>query len=112
MKLSRTAIGMAVKSARLAAGLTAAELAKVTGLSASAVSRTESGMRALEFVEALAVSSALGIDVEALRTLAETFEREGVSGTVAAISELEADLLALQRVAVESAVKAGTVAAR
>jgi transcriptional regulator with XRE-family HTH domain len=112
MKLSRTAIGMAVKSARLAAGLTASQLANDTGLSASAISRTESGVRALEFVEALAVSSALCIDIEALRTLAETFEREGVSGKANAISELEADLLALQRVAIESAIQAGVAAAR
>lgn len=106
MKLSRTAVGLAVKAARIAAGLSAADLAKGAGLSASAISRTEAGIRALEFVEALSIASAVGVDVETLRTLAENFEREGLSKRVSALSEIESDLLELQRLAVESAIHA------
>lgn len=98
---------MAVKAARKAAGITASEMATSSGVSPSVISRTEAGLRALEFSEAVALAATLNIGVEDLRTLAETFERMGASEKVGAISRLEQDLLSLQRLAIETAIAAG-----
>jgi len=106
MKLSRASIGMAVKAARKAAGITASKMAKSSGLSTSLISRTEAGLRALEFSEALALTAALNIGMEELRALAETFEKMGVSEKRGTIGDLERDLISLQKLAVETAIGA------
>lgn len=104
MKISRTAVGLALRSARLAANMTAADLASRTALSASSISRTESGKRDLAFLEALAVSKVLGIEVSLLQDLAENFEREGAGKKAFRISELGEDLRQLQREAITTAI--------
>lgn len=104
MKLSRTSVGLAVRAARKAANITADTLSELTGIDRSSLSRTENGKRSLEFDEAVTIAAHLHIDVEALRTLAETFEREGATSKRHAQREIEADLNRLQRAAVEAAI--------
>jgi len=104
MKLNRTSIGLAVRSARVAAAMTATDLSALTGISSSSISRTESGLRELEFSEALLISRALGISVSVLQDLAETFEREGAAKTADRIGELRHDLALLQREAIATAI--------
>ena len=96
---------MAVKFAREKAGLTASDLAGQVGIDRSALSRVENGVRSLDFSEAVAIATAVKIDVEALRTYAETFEREGVDSKRTALREIEKDLNRLQRMAVETAIE-------
>jgi transcriptional regulator with XRE-family HTH domain len=105
MKLSRTSLGLAVRAAREAAKLTANDLARLADMDRSALSRTENGLRSLEFSEAVAIAAVVGVDVEALRTLAETFEREGVDSKRTAQREIQQDLNRLQRLAVVTAIE-------
>lgn len=106
MKLSRMSVGLAVRAMRDAARLTINDLATMTGISISSLSRTENGLRDLNFAEATAIAAAVKIDIEHLRTLAETFEREGVTDKQRQVSELERDLNELQRLAIETAITA------
>lgn len=105
MKLSRTSVGLAVRAARKAANITADSLSELSGIDRSSLSRTENGKRALEFDEAVTIASLLHIDVEALRTLAETFEREGAADKRKSLREIENDLNRLQRAAIETAIE-------
>jgi transcriptional regulator with XRE-family HTH domain len=102
MKLSRKSVGLAVRAAREAANLTSADLAGQTAMTPSSLSRTENGLRALEFHEAVAVAKCLGIEVEDLRTLAETFERDELPRKLEA---KQRDLNNLQRLAVKAAIE-------
>lgn len=106
MKLSRASVGLAIQAARNAAKLTLSDLSAQTGIATSMLSRTESGQRAIEFAEAVSIASVLKISVDDLRTLAETFEREGAAQKQAAMNKLQADLNALQRLAIETGIGA------
>lgn len=106
MKLTRISLGLAVRAAREAAGLTLNELAEATGMTISSLSRSETGQRDLTFSEVLAISQAVGIDAETLRTLAETFERAGVVKTQNKRDQLSQDINELQRLAIETAIEA------
>jgi transcriptional regulator with XRE-family HTH domain len=78
MKLDRISVGLAVRTAREAVMLTAADLAKQVGITASSLSRTENGLRALELHEAAAIASVLGTSVQALLDLAQRLEETGI----------------------------------
>ena len=108
--LSRASLGLAVRAAREAAGLTLNDLVGMTGLTQSTLSRSELGERDIAFTELLAIADAVKVDLEDLRTLAETFEREGAAEKHAAKqharSQLAHDLNDLQRLAIETAVAA------
>lgn len=110
MKLSRASIGLAVRAAREAAALTLNDLAGLTGLTQSTLSRTELGERDVAFAEVLAIAKAVKIDLEALLTLAETFERDGAATNLAqkrsAKDQLARDMNELQRLAIEAAIEA------
>lgn len=106
MQLSRISVGLAVRAARDAAGLTLNDLATMTGITASSLSRSETGQRDLAYTEVLAIADALKIDGEALRTLAETFERAGVENNQRQRDALARDLNDLQRLAIEAAIEA------
>lgn len=106
MKLSRASVGLAVRAAREAAGLTLQDLAGITGLHASRLSRTESGLRDIQFTEFEAVAAAVKISAEELRTLAETLERDGAGAKQAQRDQLEQELNQLQRLALEAAIEA------
>lgn len=58
--------------------LTAADLAKQVGITASSLSRTENGLRALELHEAAAIATVLGTSVQALLDLAQRLEETGI----------------------------------
>lgn len=106
MKLSRTSVGLAVRAAREAAGLTLNDLSGITGITVSSLSRSETGQRDLAYTEVLAIAAAVKIDGETLRTLAETFERAGVEKTQRKRDELARDLNELQRIAIEATIEA------
>ena len=106
MKLTRTSLGLAVRAARGAAQLTLSDLAAATELTVSSLSRTEHGERDLGFGEASLIAEALKIDVETLRSLAETFERAGAADKKSASADLARDLNELQRVAIEAVIEA------
>ena len=97
-------MGLAVRAAREAAGLTLKDLSGITGLTPSGLSRTESGLRDIEFNEFIAVADAVQVSVDELRTLAETMEREGAAQKMTQRNELEEDLNRLQRMAVTAAI--------
>lgn len=104
--LSRAAVGQAVSAVRQAAGLTLQELAKLTGIGISSLSRTEAGLRDASFAELVAIAGAVHLSVDTLQTLAQGIERQGASELARRRDQLEQDLLELQRAAVEAAVKA------
>lgn len=104
--LSRAAVGQAVSAARQAAGLTLKDLAGVTGINISSLSRTESGLRDASFTELVAIASAAQLNVETLCTLAENCERQGAGKKARQREQLEQDLLELQRTAIEAAIEA------
>lgn len=106
MKLSRTSVGLAVRAAREAAGLTLNDLAGMVQMTTSSLSRTETGQRDLTFSEVAAIATAVQLGVEDFRTLAETYERDGTSSKHEAMSQLKRDLNQLQRLAVEAAIEA------
>ena len=110
MKLSRASVGLAVRAAREAAGLTLNDVAGMTGMTQSTLSRTELGERDLAYTEILGIAEVAKIDVEALRTLAETFERDGDAEMHAtkqrAKNQLAHELNDLQRLAIETAIQA------
>lgn len=107
-------MGLAIRTSRDAASLTLNDLASLTGLTQSTLSRTELGERDVAFTEILAIAEAVNIDVEALRTLAETFEREGAAANMAekksAKVQLARDMNQLQRLAIESAIELRSLA--
>jgi|GEM_PF-5007669 len=110
MKLSRISVGLAVRAAREAAGLTLNDLAGITGITLSSLSRSETGQRDLAFTEVLAISDGLKVDPETLRSLAETFERAGVTKTQHKRDQLARDLNDLQRLAIEATIEARALA--
>lgn len=101
MRLSRTALGLAVRAARGAARLTLKDLAELAGMTVSSLSRSENGERDLTFVEISAIATAVRVELEDLRTLAETFERDG---TVAREGQAR-EMNKLQRLAIEAAIE-------
>lgn len=104
MRLTSTSIGLAVRAGRSTKKMTLGDLSACTGIGVSALSRVENGLRSLEFTEAVAVAAAFKIDLEHLRTLAETFEAEGAPAKQKKQQKLKADLVRLQRLAIESAI--------
>ena len=105
MRLSRVSVGLAVRAAREAAGFTLADLANFTQISVASLSRSENGLRDMGFAEIAAVADAVRIDIEQLRSLAETFERAESGKTAERRSRLTDDLNELQRLAVEAAIE-------
>ena len=106
MKLSRTSIGLAVRAARNAAGLTLKDLAVPAGMTISSLSRSENGERDMTFAEMTAIAAKVGIGIEDFRTLAETFERDGAASIAEGRKELARDLTELQRLAIEATIEA------
>lgn len=110
MKLSRTSIGLAVRAARDAARLTLKDLAEPAGMTISSLSRSENGERDMTFAEITAIAAAVHIGIEDLRTLAETFERDGAASIAEGRKELARDLSQLQRLAIEATIEARSAA--
>jgi transcriptional regulator with XRE-family HTH domain len=106
MALSRVSIGLAVRSVREAAVMTLDDLATAVGMTSSSLSRTENGLRAVEFAEVVRLSEVVGLPVEAFLGLAQAFENQGATAKSEKRGKLKADLDRLQREAVEAAVEA------
>jgi transcriptional regulator with XRE-family HTH domain len=79
MELSRISLGMALRTAREAVKVTANDLARQVGMTPSAISRTENGLRALELSEAARIAPVLGTTVEGLLTVAKRLEESGLA---------------------------------
>lgn len=106
MSLSRNAVGLAVRALRDAAARTLEDLAGAAGMTASSLSRTENGLRSVEFAEAVRLAEALGIGVTDFLELAQNIERSGASAKADGRRKLQAELDELQRDAVLAAVEA------
>lgn len=76
---SQIAVGMAIRTCRLAAGRTVASILKATGLNVSVYSRIETGARGLEFSEAVMLANEMGVSLERIAGLAKTFESSGAA---------------------------------
>jgi len=101
--LSDIQIGLAVKSARLASGWSAKQLAECGGMSATALSKIESGRQTLSLAQADAVCSALGIRVGHLVALAR--DVEPIAGETATLRDrLRHELHMLERQTIKAAV--------
>ena len=109
MKLSRISVGQALRVARDTAGLTLADLAAVTSLTTSSISRTERGERDLAYTELVEVVEALKIDVEHFRQLAESHELLGAAEKKQQIDALATDLIKLQKAALEDVIEARNI---
>lgn len=104
--LSDIQIGLAVKSARLAADLSAKQLAEQSGLTSSALSKIETGKQALGFAEAAEICSALGVRVDHLLALAR--EVEPIATETASLrDQLRHDLRELEQQTIKAAVALG-----
>ena len=73
-KINAVQIGLALKSLRLAAGQTLGEVEKHTSISQSQLSRTETGARSIEFIEAIILCVFFKIELNQLVSLAEKME--------------------------------------
>lgn len=100
---SSVQIGLAVKSARIAAGISAKQLAERCRLTASALSKIESGRQALGFAEAAEVCSVLGIRIDHLAALSR--EVAPFAAETANVREqLRAELQELQKKTIRAAI--------
>jgi transcriptional regulator with XRE-family HTH domain len=106
MKLSRTSVGLAVRVAREAAGLTLKDLSGMTEIVLSTLSRTENGERDISWTELLTISAAVKIDPDKLHELALNIEAQGATEKQAQRNQLAEDLLELQRLGIEAAIEA------
>jgi transcriptional regulator with XRE-family HTH domain len=104
MIISRISMGLAIRAVRDMAKLTLSALSDKTGIPISSLSRIENGLRSVDFAEALAIAEVAKIDISTLRTLAETFERQGVAENLQCQNSLKKDLNNLQRLAIEAAI--------
>lgn len=103
MILSDIQIGLAVKSARLASGWSAKQLAERSGLSATALSKIESGRQTLTLVQADACCSTLGIRIDHLVALAR--EVAPIASESATLRDrLRHDLRVLEQQTIKTAV--------
>lgn len=100
MKLTRESVGLAIRTAREAAGLTLRDLAGVTGISHALLGRSELGERDVGYVEMLDIAAALHVEEAVLREYAKTFERDGLAAKRQEQRQLVRDLNALQREAI------------
>lgn len=100
-------VGFAVRSARVSAQRSAADLAKKCGMLPTTLSKVESGKRSLTFGEAAQICDALGIGVDDLARLAEVV-RPKASKAASLREQLKQDLRALERNAIKQAIAINT----
>lgn len=106
-KLTDVQIGLALRTARLAAGWSAKELAERCGLLATMVSKIESGKRSLTFAEAATICEVLGVRVDHFLSLAR--EVEPIALEVSTIRErLRHDLKMLENRTIRRAISANS----
>ena len=99
-------IGLAVKSARLASGLSAKQLAEQSGLTPSALSKIEAGKQTMGLGQAAAVAATLGVRVDHLLALAK--EVEPLAAEHESLREqLRNDLRRLEQQTIKTAIAVG-----
>jgi len=106
LNTSRTSIGLAVRAARQAARISLTELAKRTDINISALSRVETGLRGLEFVEAIALAKELHVSLDHFKDLANTYEKIGVPEKIIKNRQLMNDLRQVHQLAILTAIEA------
>jgi len=106
LKISRTSVGLAVRAARQAARLSLLDISKKTGISISALSRIETGLRSLDFIEASMLAHELNVDLEHFKDLAVTYEKNGISEKIGKHRELMTDLRRAEQLALLVAIEA------
>lgn len=93
LQLSDTAIGMAIRTARIAANLTLKQLADQTTLSnTSSLSRGENGLRSITLSEFVEICSVTGVSVDKLITIARSFDQQGVHEKQQRVQELRTEV--------------------
>lgn len=97
-----TQIGLAVRSARTAARMSAKELASAAALTTTALSKIETGNQKLDFKTAVNITNALHISLDDLATLAEKVSDVGTE-TNNVRNELASRLKSLEKSAIETA---------
>ncbi len=108
--LTDTQIGLGLKSARMASGWSAKQLAERCGLLPTMLSKIESGKRSLSFTEAISICGELGIRVDHLVDLARDLET--VANETQVIREqLRRDLRALEQRTIKHAIAVHTAKA-
>lgn len=100
---SDTQIGLAVKTARLASGWSAKQLAELCELSPTALSKIESGKQTLSFAHANAICSALKIRLDHLSALAGEVPSLAIE-TASLKEKFKADLKNLQQMSIKAAI--------
>lgn len=108
MNISRTSIGLAVKAARQAAHLSLSELAQKTEINISSLSRVESGLRALDFSEAIVLAKELRVNLDHFKDLAKTYEENGTVEKIIKNRDLINALKKAHQLAILTAIEAGT----
>ncbi len=101
--LSDIQIGLAVRTARLASGWSAKQLAEASGISSTALSKIESGKQTLSFAHAYAICLALGIRVDHLVSLMNELPKQAIE-TVSLKEKFRADLKRLEQLTIRTAI--------
>lgn len=101
-KLSPVSVGMAIKTIREQSKMSANDLAKQTGMTASSLSRTENGYRAVELSEAVTIAQCAGTSLDELIKLAEHLESSPfVHQREAAMAEMRRSMTEVKDAAIE-----------
>jgi transcriptional regulator with XRE-family HTH domain len=77
-KLSPAALGLAIKTLRDQARMSANDLALQAGMTPSSLSRTENGFRQVELAEATLIAEALGAKVDDVVRIAREVQSSGI----------------------------------
>ena len=77
-----------------------------SGISISALSRSENGQRDIDFAEAVNFSRVVAIDLDQFIDLAETFENAGAPDKLSAKTTLQTELNSLRQLAIQTAIEA------
>lgn len=99
MTITRAALGAAVRAARDATGLSIREMATVTNISTTALSRTENGERDVSFVELVAIAKAVRLTVEQMHNLAAACQGQDADRRKDGLTKAQDDWLELQKFA-------------
>ncbi len=95
-------IGLAVRTARKAAHMSAKELAEEIMITATTLSKIETGKQTLDFKTAIAIAKALNISVAHLAALAEEVSCDGADSDRVR-NELRGKIKELEKMAIKKA---------
>lgn len=108
MTISNAAIGSAIRALRDRVDLSVNDLAKITGLSPSTLSRTEAGARHPRVSELDSIAKAVSITLDDFLNLAKFCDLKGAQDKYDELERIERELLELRQFAIlELAEKVG-----